>query len=102
MNQVRHNILSGQVSFEDPVWETVSDLAIDFIKSLLKVDPSERPSSTEVKNHPWIKAMQRDSSSDGDEALSPKVLNGLVTFKELSSTRKVSVFICLFTMKFYA
>ena len=102
MNQVRHNILSGQVSFEDPVWETVTDLAIDFLQSVLKLDPSERPSSTEIKNHPWIKAMKRDSSSDSDEALSPKVLNGLVTFKELSSTRKVRVFLCLFTVKYYA
>mmetsp|Transcript_9947 Transcript_9947/g.17883 ORF Transcript_9947/g.17883 Transcript_9947/m.17883 type:complete len:740 (-) Transcript_9947:138-2357(-) len=89
LNEVKQNILSGNVSFESLCWDHVSEAAVDFIKSLLLLDPEERPSASELQEHPWLKLMKRNSSLGNDESpLSPKVVNGLVSFKELSSTRK--------------
>eukprot|EP00571_Detonula_confervacea_P014466 CAMPEP_0172305464 /NCGR_PEP_ID=MMETSP1058-20130122/6739_1 /TAXON_ID=83371 /ORGANISM="Detonula confervacea, Strain CCMP 353" /LENGTH=667 /DNA_ID=CAMNT_0013017069 /DNA_START=202 /DNA_END=2206 /DNA_ORIENTATION=+ len=88
LNEVRQNILSGEVSFEDPCWDIVSEAAIDFIKSLLVLNPEKRHSANELQDHPWLKSMKRNSSAGSDESLSPTVYNSLVSFKELSSTRK--------------
>ncbi|KAL7539437.1 hypothetical protein ACHAXR_009295 [Thalassiosira sp. AJA248-18] len=92
LNEVRLNIISGHVSFEDPVWRNVSEEAISFIKSLLVLDPQRRPKSSELKDHPWLKSMKRNSSHvscDSDESsLSQTVVNGLLQFKNLSYTRK--------------
>ena len=48
--QVRDNILRGAFKFEpEDIWETVSQEAKDFIKSLLVIDPLMRPTAQEVK-----------------------------------------------------
>lgn len=87
--EVRNNILSGEVSFEESCWGLVSEAAIDYIKTLLVLDPQKRPSANELLNHPWLQSMKRNSSIGSDESsLSPTVVDGLVSFKELSSTRK--------------
>jgi len=87
--EVKNNILSGNVSFGGECWDHVSEAAVDFIKSLLRLDPEERPSASELQDHLWLKSMKRNSFVGTDElSLSPKVVNGLVSFKELSSTRK--------------
>ena len=53
------------------------------------LDPEKRPSAIELLNHPWLKSMKRNSSIGSDESsLSPSVVDGLVSFKALSSTRK--------------
>lgn len=89
MAEVKKNILSGHVSFEGECWDHVSKAAVDFIKSLLRLDPEERPRSSELQHHQWIKRMKRNSSFGAVElSLSAKVVNGLVSFKELSTTRK--------------
>jgi len=92
LNEVKQNILSGNVSFESQCWDHVTTEAIDFIKSLLLLNPEERPSAIELQEHPWLKSMKRSSSHGGSDdsssSLSPKVVNGLVSFKELSYTRK--------------
>jgi calcium-dependent protein kinase len=48
-------IQTGQVSFDDPKLSNVSKPAKDLLMRLLKKDPNERYSATEVLNHPWIK-----------------------------------------------
>ncbi|KAL7544902.1 hypothetical protein ACHAWF_008268 [Thalassiosira exigua] len=89
--EVKRNILSGVVSFEDPVWNTISEDAVSFIKSLLVLNPEERPNSSELKDHPWLKSMKRNSSITSEvssQSLNTKVVDGLVSFKDLSGTRK--------------
>ena len=119
LTEVKKKILAGHVSFDDPVWLSVSKEAIDFIQSLvslsftivalarwsftmddshkcfllsflqLVLDPTKRPRSCELKDHPWLKTMKRNSSIGSDESyLSDSVVNGLVQFKSLSHTRK--------------
>ncbi|KAL7501714.1 hypothetical protein ACHAXN_007532 [Cyclotella atomus] len=98
--EVRARILSGCVSFDGDVWTNVSDMAKDFIKLILQVDPHKRPSVDELPKHPWIVTMKRNSSvSDDEMPLDPKVVSGLVKFKEMSSTTKFLCEVLSFTLQ---
>ena len=53
---VRRNILGGRYQFKPTqVWDNVSDEAKDFIRSLLQVNPEDRPSSKKLHWSPWLK-----------------------------------------------
>jgi len=47
-------IKAGKFSFDDRFWSSVSHEAKAFIKSLLQVDPSKRPSAAAAMNHDWF------------------------------------------------
>ena len=54
------DIKAGNFSFDDTaenaeIWRAVSDDAKDLIKKLLCVDPTARPTATDVLSHPWIR-----------------------------------------------
>ena len=49
-------IRRGDYSFDDPVWDTISDGAKDLVKSLLVVDPAKRLSASGVLKHKWIQS----------------------------------------------
>ena len=55
LNAVRRNILEGNFSFNDAVWETVSSTARAFIVKVLQTDVHKRPSAKHVLRHEWIK-----------------------------------------------
>jgi calcium-dependent protein kinase len=100
LREVRNRILSGYVAFEEAVWGNVSELAIDFIKFILVVDPSKRPRVEELLKHPWLVTMKRSSSLSDDEApLDSKVVSGLVGFKEMSNTTKFLCEVLSFTLQ---
>ena len=52
--QIEHNIISNNLSFDDPVWESVSPSAIELIRLLLAQDANDRPSAEEALEHPWL------------------------------------------------
>ena len=54
------NILAGKFDFNDEAWDDVSNEAKDFIKSLLKLNPSERLTAQQAFDHPWL---QKSSSA---------------------------------------
>ena len=47
-------ILSGELEFDSPYWDEISDDAKDFIRHLICVDVEKRFSCEEALNHPWI------------------------------------------------
>ncbi|EJK52697.1 hypothetical protein THAOC_28001 [Thalassiosira oceanica] len=81
MMKVRDRIIACAVPYERL---DVSDLAVDFIKSLLVRDPSKRPTARQAQNHPWVRQRMIKQPS----VLKPSVVNGLTSFKDLSATRK--------------
>lgn len=52
-------IRSGRISFNDPMWDLISDEAKSLVKLLLTRDPDERISAAQALEHPWI--TQQDS-----------------------------------------
>jgi len=97
--QVRQNITSGNVPFDPDLWGNVSEEAIDFIKTLLVLDPERRPSALEAQNHPWIHSLWKKSHDCQDTTLNPKVVTGLVSFKSLSTTKRFLCEVLSFTLQ---
>lgn len=46
----------GVFEFRSPEWDPISDLAKDFIRSLLQKDPAKRPTPQAALEHPWFVA----------------------------------------------
>eukprot|EP00873_Tetraselmis_striata_P029663 jgi/Tetstr1/449927/TSEL_036981.t1 len=47
-------IRGGKYSMCDPVWELISGEAKNFVRQLLTVNPSERPTAAAALTHPWL------------------------------------------------
>ena len=47
--EVVAKVLRGDYTFEESVWKDISDEAKDFIKSMLAVEPSERPTAPPLR-----------------------------------------------------
>lgn len=47
-------IKGGKVEFHSPYWDDVSEEAKDLVKKLLTVEPSQRITLEEAKEHPWF------------------------------------------------
>ena len=48
-------ILEGDIDFSNDGWEEVSGQAKSLIRSLLTMDPNQRPRASEALKHPWFK-----------------------------------------------
>eukprot|EP01094_Clydonella_sp_ATCC50884_P009723 TRINITY_DN1925_c2_g1_i2.p1 TRINITY_DN1925_c2_g1~~TRINITY_DN1925_c2_g1_i2.p1 ORF type:complete len:286 (-),score=62.58 TRINITY_DN1925_c2_g1_i2:131-988(-) len=55
-DEMSHNIVHGRYTFPPERFEGTSDLVRDFIGSLLRVDPADRPTAATALTHPWITA----------------------------------------------
>ena len=96
---VRANILKGSFKFEpEDVWEGVSQLAKEYIKTLLVVDPKLRPTARDAQKHAWLTQWANRVKKEGDNVLSPNVVKALVSFKEFSDMRKLLCEVLSFTL----
>eukprot|EP01124_Arcella_intermedia_P023113 TRINITY_DN3593_c0_g1_i1.p1 TRINITY_DN3593_c0_g1~~TRINITY_DN3593_c0_g1_i1.p1 ORF type:complete len:509 (-),score=46.94 TRINITY_DN3593_c0_g1_i1:70-1596(-) len=59
----RAKILNGDYNFSDPIWESISSDAKDFVSKLLKVRPNERIDPTAALEHSWIASKEIDLRS---------------------------------------
>lgn len=62
MGDIMNLVLLGDFGFEDPVWDTVSDEAKDFVKSLLTYEEEKRPSAADALQHSWLVKTRKESS----------------------------------------
>ncbi|KAJ8606373.1 hypothetical protein CTAYLR_009313 [Chrysophaeum taylorii] len=53
-SDVVDDILNARFSFDDDVWDDVSDAAKSLVSSLLQIDPDKRLSATAALVHPWF------------------------------------------------
>ena len=89
MAEVRNKIVSGRFDFQ-PVeaWDLVSDEGKDFVKSLLTVNPTLRPTAKRALRHPWIQTWAKKDYRE-DSRLNPKVIEEIIKFKELTDVQKL-------------
>lgn len=97
--QVRDNILRGAFEFEPvDIWQTVSQEAKDFIKSLLVIDPMDRPTARQAKESKWIQMWSNRENNGEGTVINPNVVKALVGFKEYSDMRKLLCEVLSFTL----
>jgi calcium-dependent protein kinase len=53
-HQIFESVKLGFFNFSAPEWDDVSSAAKDFIRCLLRRDPSKRLTASEALSHPWI------------------------------------------------
>ena len=54
-SQIIERVKNADYNFDDPIWNSISDNAKDFIRTLLTLDPNERPSAEEALKSPWLR-----------------------------------------------
>lgn len=62
--EIIDNVLKGQYSFKNPVWDHISDTAKDLIAKLLERQADERLTAEEAYNHPWIQQQREKEFAD--------------------------------------
>lgn len=79
------NLEKAEIVIRPDNWEGVSNLAIDFVRKLLVVDPSLRLTASEALEHEWIANREGQSESD---AVTRSVVDALTSFGRASSFRR--------------
>ncbi|KZT40415.1 Pkinase-domain-containing protein [Sistotremastrum suecicum HHB10207 ss-3] len=59
----------GKIEFHEQYWKNVSNEAKDFIKRLLNVDPSKRPTADEATKDPWLTTHEPSTEHDLSQGL---------------------------------
>ena len=95
-SDIRHLIMEGNVSFEDPEWEQVSDIAKDFVRKLLTYDEDSRPTAEEALCHPWIVDAIRESSDTFRKCHSVVAADALSKLRAFSAPSKLKQATCSF------
>lgn len=67
-------IIEGNYSFAGDPWPQVSQMAKDFVKAFLTVNPNERMSPTVALKHPWIYNHSNQSSKNLVRSISQNIL----------------------------
>merc|ERR1719460_1235553 len=75
--EIMKRVREGQFSFEDRIWQTISENAKSFIRSLLTYSSSDRPSAEQALQHPWLTEL---AALQVDEALAMNALDNLSKF----------------------
>ena len=76
--EIMKKVREGQFSFDDRVWQTISENAKDFIRSLLTYRQEDRPTAAEALQHAWIAEL---ATLTVDENLAMNALDNLTQFK---------------------
>lgn len=71
-------VREGQFSFDDRVWQTMSENSKSFIRMLLTYNPEERPSAEQALQHPWLQEL---ATLQVDETMAVKALDNLGKFR---------------------
>jgi len=64
--EIINNVLHGEYSFNNSVWQAISDEAKDLISQLLERQADMRLTAEEAYNHPWIQQQRQKEFSGVD------------------------------------
>ena len=78
--EIIDNVLKGRHSYENPVWNSISDKAKDFINQLLEREADMRLTAEEAYNHPWLRE-QRESEFENVQ-ISADVFNNIQSYMD--------------------
>jgi len=96
---IKDNVMRGDLPFEPKdIWDNVSEEAKNFVKRLLTLDPTKRPSAEEAQHDEWLNACSKQSSEQGRTSLSPRLVNNLLDFRDYSNLHKILLEVISFTL----
>lgn len=65
--QIVKKIMKGRYDFDNPIWNSVSTEAKNYIKSLLQIDPKMRMTADQAKESEWLRSYDSEGSLDLEE-----------------------------------
>ena len=86
----------GEISFQEPQWDQITETGKDFVKKILVIDPNSRLSVQKALNHPWILNPDRDEPLDDSfqnlkiTTMSRKLLKNLNAVNSAHSFRSIT------------
>eukprot|EP00271_Cylindrocystis_brebissonii_P022183 TRINITY_DN838_c0_g1_i1.p1 TRINITY_DN838_c0_g1~~TRINITY_DN838_c0_g1_i1.p1 ORF type:complete len:540 (+),score=94.11 TRINITY_DN838_c0_g1_i1:139-1758(+) len=80
-------VLRGQIDFVSDPWPSVSVQAKDAVKKMLKQDPKERFSASQVLQHAWV----REDGEASDAPLDSSVVDRLKRFSAMGKMKKLAL-----------
>lgn len=86
--QLAAKVLMAEYSFDDPVWDTISDSAKDFIRALLIRRPENRLTAAQAQKHPWILT---NVTTLVDETLKHRVGESMVRYASKTDFLKLAL-----------
>ncbi|MBA0582231.1 hypothetical protein Gorai_024382, partial [Gossypium raimondii] len=81
------SILRGNIYFSSDPWPSISSSAKDLVRKMLRDDPKERLSASEVLNHQWM----REDGDASDKPLDIAVLTRMKQFSAMNKLKKVAL-----------
>jgi calcium-dependent protein kinase len=88
-------VRKGKYTLSGPRWDSVSDLAKDFIRKLLVYNPAKRMTAELALKHPWLLRAKHESSS---RPLDPEVLENLRAFAKAGTFKRAALEAVAFSM----
>jgi len=82
------NIKQGRYSLRKPLWDKVSEEALDLVKKLLVVDPKKRLTANAALEHPWIMRRARARSSQDGSVVDEAIVQSITCFAHQSKFRR--------------
>jgi len=77
------------VAFIGPEWESISDSAVNLVRTMLSKNPKKRPSAKEITAHSWLQG--RNTSQDWELKAGVGVLAKLRDFQAGSKLRQAAL-----------
>ena len=91
--EVVAKVLRGEFSFDGDVWKDISEQAKDFIRRMLVVEPTERPTAAEALDHEWIVSHHREQNMGNrtSESFKKQIQESIVAYADMGEFRKLAL-----------
>lgn len=91
--EVVAKVLRGDFAFEDSLWKDISAEAKDFIRRMLVVEPSDRPTAGEALQHEWIVKhnLERSMNNVVSASFKSRICESIVEFADMGEFRKLAL-----------
>lgn len=93
---IRELIVEGNLSFDDPEWQSVSQQAKDFVAYLLTHEDADRPTAEQALRHPFIVDAIQESTQGFCKRNSLVVGEALHNLRSFSNNSKLKQAACSF------
>jgi len=87
--EIIDNVLKGEYSFKNPVWENISDNAKDLLAKLLERQADVRLTAEEAYNHPWIQ--QQKDKEFADVEVNASVFSNMETYMNSVALKRTTL-----------
>ena len=85
--ELMYKIKNSTVSFDQPIWKTLSPEAQSLVSKLLVKDPNKRLSAEQALNHPLFAKVVRNIH--GKEKINKEILNNLIAFHSKEKFKQI-------------